>query len=96
MQIRIPELYVGLSLEPAEADEQAVNDACLVVFSTSFPGRSNDLIGNDGAVGFGDFPLFELAGYDLFYLVFETERDFGDVFRRHCGFNEIVGIGRKD
>lgn len=96
MQISIPELYVGLSLEPAKADEQAVDDACLVVFSTCFPGRSNDLVGNDGAVGLGDFPLFERAGDDLFYLVFETERDFGDVFRRHRGFNEIVGIGGED
>lgn len=96
MQIGVPELDVGLPLEPAKADEQAVDDAGLVLFPTRFSGRSNDVGGNDGAVGFGNFPFFELAGDDLFDLVFEPERDFGDVFRRHRGFNEIVRIGGKD
>ncbi len=96
VQIGVPELDVGLSLEPAQADEQAVDDAGLMLFPTRFPGRSNDVGGDDRAVGLGDFPFFELAGDDLFDLVFEPERDFGDVFRRHRGFNEIVRIGGED
>ena len=85
-----------MSLEPAKAHEQAVDDTCLVVFPACFFGRSDYLGCYDGTVGFGDFPFFEVAGDDLFDLVFETEGNFGDVFGRHCGFDDVVGIGRKD
>ena len=69
MQIRIPELEDRLALEPALADEQAVDDAALIVLPTGFFGGEDDFLGDDGRIGLGDFPFLELAGNDLFDLI---------------------------
>lgn len=95
MQTRIPQLKHRLPSEPTQAYQQAVYDACLVVFSAGFSGGHEDLFRDDGAVGFGDFPFFQLAGDDLFDLVLEAEGNAGDVRGGHCGFNAIIRVRRK-
>lgn len=96
VEVGIPELDTSLAFEPAVTDEEAVDYAASVAFPAGLPCGLDDLLGDDGAVGFGDLPFFELAGDDLFDLVLETESDFGDIFGGHCGFHEVVGIGGED
>lgn len=91
-QIRIPELQHGLPLEPAIADQQAVDDACGMVFAARGLSGGDDGWGDYGGMGFGDEGFFELAGDHLLDLVLQTERDFGDGSGGKGGGDEI-GVG---
>ena len=76
-EICVPEFEAGLSFEPAFADKKTIDDAGFVVFAARFFGRGHDFARDDGAVGFCDLRLFQLAGHDLLDLVFEPEGYFG-------------------
>ena len=91
-QICIPELQHGLPPEPAVANQQAVDDACGMVFAAGGLGGGDDGRGDDGRMGLCDLGFFELAGNHLLDLVFQTERDFGDGSGGQGGGDEI-GVG---
>lgn len=93
VEICVPEFEHRLPFEPPQAHEQAVDDARLVILTARFFGGEDDLFRDDGAVGFCDLPFLQLAGDDLFDLVFEAEGDAGDVFGGHGGFDAVIGVG---
>lgn len=85
MEFRIPQLQVGLSLEPSLADEQTVYDTSSVFLAPCFLGCLDHRRGNYTAVRCGDAAFFQFTWDDSFDLVLETEGDFGNFFRCNGG-----------
>lgn len=96
VQIGVPELEPRLLLEPAFADEEAVDDAGVVVLPARLAGRRHHFARDDRAVGAGDFRLFQLAWYDLLDLVFEPESYFGDFGGRDGGGDAVAAGDGED
>lgn len=90
VQIGVPEFEPRLLREPAFADEEAVDNTGLVVFSTRFLSCSHDFPRDDWTVGSGDFRFFQLARHDLFDLVFEPESYFCDFGGRDGGGDAVA------
>lgn len=69
MEISIPQLDIGLHLEPSQADEQTKDHTGLVVLSTGLPGCFDYTLGDNPTVGVGKGALIDLTGNHLFNLI---------------------------
>ena len=79
-----------MAVEPAVADQQAIDNACGMVFAAGGLGGGDDGRGDDRGMGSCDLRLFQLAGDHLLDLVFQTEGDFSDGGWGKGGGDEIV------
>ena len=97
MQVGIPELKKCLLLEPAMADEQAIDHTSFVFLSACFQRRAHDIARDNRRVGLCDLEFFDLAGNHFLDQVFETEGDFRDFHGREGGRDSIAAVcGWKD
>lgn len=72
MEISIPQLDIGLHFEPSQTDEQAKDHAALVVLTTGPSGCFDHILGNNAAVGVDQDLFIDLAGNNLFNLIFQS------------------------
>lgn len=82
VQVGVPQLELGLSLEPADTHEQAKDDAGAVLLAGGLLSGLDDLARYDAAVGLGDERLLELARDALLDEVAQAEGDLGDLVGR--------------
>lgn len=89
VQVGVPQLELGLALEPADAHEQTEDDACAVLLAGGLLGGLNYLVRYYAAVSLGDERLLELARDALLDEMAEAEGDFGDLLGRDRRDNVI-------
>lgn len=87
---------MGLALEPADAHEQAEDDAGAVLLAGGLLGGLDDLGRYDAAVGLGDERLLELARDALLDEVAQAEGDLGDLLGRDMRDDVVCGVLRED
>lgn len=96
VQVGIPHLEGGLSLEPSLVDEQAVYNARAIVLASSFLGCLDDFGRYDSGVRLGDELFFELAGDALDDEVAQAEGDLGDFVGGDGGGDAFVVVDWED
>jgi hypothetical protein len=95
MEISVPQLDIGLELEPSQTDEKAKDHTGLVVFSTGLPGRFDYTLGDNATVGVGKGALIDLTGDYLLNLIFKSQGNLSNLLGGLQRLTLIVGVGRK-
>lgn len=95
MEVGIPQLRLGLVLEPRLIHEKTEYHATLMLLPAGFFSRLNDLFGQDPTVWSRDQAFLHLAGNAFLDQVSQTKTDLGYIFRGNCRFYLRVAVMRE-
>lgn len=79
VEIRIPELHRGLDLEPSQTRQKTVDNTGLVIFTAGVFGGLDHIVCDNATVRVGQDTLLNLTSDQLLNLVFQAQRNFGDL-----------------